>query len=347
MQKPGIGKKRQKGDITFFQKLKRKAASIFKGLKHSGEDFWVYSPFTLPVHHIPPLRPINEIILRLQVKLVMKKLKIKDPIIWVACPAACDTAIKLKKQKMVYQRTDRYEEYPNVDKKIITRYDKDLKSNSDLTIFVNQLLFNQEKSQCKNAIFLDHGVDYDLFANAENSQTVPDDIKDIPHPIIGFFGAIDDHTFDIPFTAKVIELLPRFSFVFIGTPTSDISSITKQGNVYTLGQKPYSEIPHYGKCFDVAIMPWNRNEWIKHCNPIKTKEYLALGKPVVSTPFPELEKYLDVIPDAPTPQDFAEQIKQQLTNNNSQLKQKRREKVKQFSWDSKANIIFETIFNEK
>lgn len=344
MQKPGLSKSKKSGSITFWQKLKRKAASIFKGLKPSGEGFWIYSPLTLPVHHIVWLRWLNELLLRTQVLIVMRILKIKNPVVWVACPAACDTAIKLKKNKLVYQRTDRFEEYPNVDKDIITRYDRDLKAEADLTLFVNQLLYDDESQRCKKALFLDHGVDFDFFADAENDGNVPADIKNISKPIVGFFGAIDEHTFDIEFTAKVIALLPGMNFVFVGQPTSDIGSMTANKNIYMLGQKDYAQIPHYGKYFDVAIMPWNQNDWIKHCNPIKTKEYLALGKPVVSTPFPELEKYLDVIYKAATPEEFAEKIRYALENDNEQLKVQRKNKVRTFSWDSKAENVFENLF---
>ncbi len=79
-----------------------------------------------------------------------------------------------------------------------------------------------------------------------------------------------------------------------------------------LGKKPYEKIPHYGKCFDVAIMPWRQNRWIELCNPIKLKEYLALGKPVVSTSFPELQNYLDVTYTAKTPEEFVRCIKKAL-----------------------------------
>ncbi|GAG08945.1 unnamed protein product, partial [marine sediment metagenome] len=263
----------------------RKAKSIFTGLKKSDGGFWVYSPFTLPVYHLVWARPLNELVLRHQIHRVIHKLGLSEPIIWVACPAACDTAIKIKKNLLVYQRTDPYEEYPNVDRDIIRKYDQKLKALADLTLFVNSSLYKQERSQCKNAFFLDHGVDYDMFAMAEQNPSKPENIADIPKPIIGFFGAIDDHTSDIELVEKITDLLPGMSFVFVGEASANCDGLLSKKNVWMLGQKPYEQIPHYGKCFDVAIMPWRQNRWIEACNPIKLKEYLALGKPVVSTPF--------------------------------------------------------------
>ena len=119
MQKPNLAEGRK-----FIKKLTRKAKSIFTGLKRSDAGFWVYSPFSLPVHHIVGLRRLNEFILRLQLRLITWKLNIRNPIIWVACPAACEVALKMKYTKLVYQRTDRFEEFPGVETQIIKDYDK-------------------------------------------------------------------------------------------------------------------------------------------------------------------------------------------------------------------------------
>lgn len=341
MQKPKLNQ-----GSKFIQKFTRKAKSIITGLKKSHTGFWVYSPFSLPVHHLAWARPLNEMLLRCQIRRVVDKLRLNDPIVWVACPVACETAIKMKKSLLVYQRTDRYEEYPNVDYDTIRKYDLKLKASADLTLFVSSLLYEEERSQCKKAFLLDHGVDYDVFAMAEQNPYKPEDMADIPKPIVGFFGAIDDHTSDISFLKKVIDLLPQMSFVFVGSASSDCSSLLSKSNVRMLGQKPYEQIPHYGKCFDVAIMPWKQNRWIEACNPIKLKEYLALGKPIVSTPFVELQKYRDVVYEAKTPKEFAECIKQVLAEDNAERITGRRKTVLNASWESKAQLVLEKLFGK-
>jgi glycosyltransferase involved in cell wall biosynthesis len=341
MQKPKLLQGRK-----FVQKAVRKAKSIFNGLQKTDAGLWAYSPVSLPVHHIPWAKRLNEMILGRQIRGVVRKLGLNDIIVWVACPAACNTAIELSKSKLVYQRTDRYEEFPNVDKDLIIQYDRKLKSSADLTVFVCQVLYEQEKSQCRRAFFLDHGVDYRLFADADKTDDKPQDIAGIPGPIVGFFGGIEEHTIDIPFVEKVVDLLPQMSFVFVGKAASDCSELASRKNVSMLGQKPYEQIPHYGKCFDVAIMPWRQNRWIQACNPIKLKEYLALGKPVVSTPFAELQKYLDVVYQASTPKQFAESIKQALEEDCPERIAQRREKVQNASWDSKAQLVLDELLTE-
>jgi glycosyltransferase involved in cell wall biosynthesis len=264
--------------------------------------------------------------------------------VWVACPAACEVALKMKKVKLVYQRTDRFEEYPNIDTNIIRTYDRKMKTAADLTVFVNKKLFDSESVQCKKAIYIDHGVDFVFFSSAEDKKDIPEEMRDIKRPIIGFFGGIDDHTFDIGLIEKVVNLLPEMSFVFIGKASSDCSKLMSKKNVWMLGQKPYEQIPHYGKYFDVAIMPWQQNRWIEACNPIKLKEYLALGKPIVSTPFSELYKYRDVVYEAKTPREFAEYIKKAIIEDSPARIAARCEKVEHVSWESKADLIINELF---
>ncbi|HBG28277.1 MAG: hypothetical protein A2Y10_03185 [Planctomycetes bacterium GWF2_41_51] len=338
MQKPKISQGK-----NFIKKLMRKSESILHGLQKTDEGFYVFSPLSFPLHHIKRAKKVNDLIVGFQTALVCAKLKIEDPLVWVACPAAADIAINMKKSKLVYQRTDKYEEFPNIDSTIILKYDSALKQNADITFYVNEKLYNIEASQCKKAMLIDHGVDFDIFANAEQIIDKPEDMADIPGPIIGFFGNIDEHLFDIPFTEKLITLMPNASFVFIGKTLSNVSNLKNKNNVWMLGQKPYDKIPQYGKCFDVAIMPWKQNKWIEACNPIKLKEYLALGKPVVSTPFPELNKYLTVVYTANTPEDFANCISTAINENDLQKKTFRRKKVQGDTWDQKAKLVLETL----
>jgi glycosyltransferase involved in cell wall biosynthesis len=343
MQKPSL-KKNIGGGRSFNQKLLRKARSILRGLRKSDAGFLVYSPLTLPVHHLAWARPINEVLLRRQVQHISQKLKLDNPLVWVACPVAFDAAVKLRKGPLVYQRTDRYEEYPNVDHEVVKTYDRKLKALADLTIFANQMLFHQEASQCKKALYIDHGVDYEVFSRAELNPHKPEDIARIPKPIVGYFGSITGHTIDIDFVNAVVKQMPEISFVFVGDVFLKAAELQSRKNVWFLGQKPYEQIPHYGKCFDVAIMPWRQNRWIEGCNPVKLKEYLALGKPVISTPFPELERYLEVVHVAKTPEEFAQYIRIALAEDSKEQITARRKKVETASWASKVQIVINELF---
>lgn len=341
MQKPKLGK-----DGQFFLKCRRKLKSIFTGLKKSDVGFWVYSPFSLPFHHIACLRWLNKVLLQFQLFVVRKKLKMIRSIVWVACPAACDIAIAMKKEKLVLQRTDRFEEFPNVVGEQIAAYDRRLKQAADLTLFVNMQLYDEEQQQCRKALYLDHGVDFDLFDRAKDDPQVPEELKDVPGPIIGFYGSFGSHTTDVKLLEEVADLLPEMSFVFVGHASDECRALAGRKNVYMVSQKAYEQIPHFGKCFDVCLMPWKQNRWIEACNPIKLKEYLALGKPVVSTPYPELEKYAAVVYQGTDAVSYAEAIKKALAEDNPKAIAKRKEAVQDSTWDAKAQVALDVLFEK-
>jgi len=252
----------------------------------------------------------------------------------------------MKKWKLLYQRTDCYEEFPGVDLETIKEYDRRLKTRADLTLFVSRELYERESDDCNEVLYLDHGVNFKMFSSVKKNENVPVDIANIPKPIVGFYGQIEHHTVDVRLLEKVIDYLPDKSFVFVGGVDADCSGLIAKENVWMLGQKPYEQIPHYGKCFDVAIMPWRQNRWIQACNPIKLKEYLALGKPVVSTPFPELKKYREVVYEAKTAEEFADCIKKALVEDTPERVIARRKKVEHASWDSKAQLVLEELFGK-
>lgn len=341
MQKANLGEGR-----TFVRRLLRKTRSMVTGLRKSETGFWVYSPLTLPIHHLAWGRTLHKKMLEYQLRFVVRKLGMKNPIVWVACPAACDIALDMKKTRLIYQRTDRFEEYPNVSVETIREYDRSLKAHADLTVFVSSTLYGEESGQCRKAMYLDHGVDYDMFASVSGNNGHPKEMRGISKPIVGFFGDIEDHLLDAELIEKVVDLLPHVSFVFVGKRLGDWSKLDSRANVWFLGQKPYEQIPHYGKWFDVAVMPWKQNRWIEACNPIKLKEYLALGKPVVSTPFTELQKYLDVVYQVRTAEEFAQSIELALAEDGPERIAARRKKVQPFTWDAKADDILKTLFDE-
>ncbi len=100
---------------------------------------------------------------------------------------------------------------------------------------------------------------------------------------------------DFDLLERIAVERPQYTLVLIGDATLPMERLTRHPNVQHLGFRPYAEIPELGADFDVSIMPWLDNDWIRCCNPIKLKEYLALGQEVVTTYFPEVEHYRDFV----------------------------------------------------
>ena len=186
-----------------------------------------------------------------------------------------------------------------------------------------------------------------MFASPIKNNGNITELSDIQKPIIGFIGSIDECNPDIDFLGKVADLLPDMSFIVIGREQTDCSALKARKNIRMLGQKPYELVPEYGKRFDAALLPLRQSRWAEAVNPLKLKEYLAMGKPVISTPFPQLQEYLDIVYQAETPEAFAACIKKAISENNPELIDKRREKVKGSSWDSKAEMVMDELFTRE
>lgn len=326
-------------DRNAAKKFVRKLRSILRFLRRAEDGMWVLSPISLPLGSRIG-RKLNAFSVFLQVKLAAVLLGFRDPVVYIGCPPALGVAKKLGQRRfMIYERTDLFEEMPGVERSYIASLDNELTSSADLVLYVNGALYKQGVGKNKNSLLLGHGVDFDFFVKAAKSEHIPEDIANIPRPIVGFFGDISDKTSDLVLLEFAAEKLRDMSFVFVGPVSADVSRLKELPNVHFLGQKPYNQIPSYGKEFDVAIMAWNRNKWIEFCNPIKIKEYLALGKPVVSTYYPEIEPYSDVVYIARDYDEFISCIHEAVEEHDPAKEDQRRNRVKNETWDNKVEQI--------
>jgi glycosyltransferase involved in cell wall biosynthesis len=164
-------------------------------------------------------------------------------------------------------------------------------------------------------------------------------VRAIPGPRIGFFGALDDFVVDFDLLERVAAELPHASLVLIGDATHPMERFDKHPNVHWLGFRPYTAIPAYGSAFDVAIMPWQDNDWIKRSNPIKLKEYLSLGLPVVSTDFAELAGYTDRVRAARTHADFVAALRTTLATGPLLPPTALRASVQPHSWHARTQTL--------
>ena len=139
---------------------------------------------------------------------------------------------------------------------------------------------------------------------------------------------------------KVAAALPEVSFVMIGA-CSLPEGWCLHRNVYLMGQRPYEQVADYMAACDLLIMPWNQSDWIKACNPVKMKEYLAVGRPVVSTYFPEVEYFSDYIDVATNEIEFVAKIRKGLSDSGSALD--RRKRVQDHTWSAKAQRVASEI----
>ena len=321
------------------KRLLRKLASIGKYLRRPEPAYpglHVMSPVFLPMYKSPAVRRLNGWLVRTQVRVISRVIGLRTPAVIVTLPTAVDVIRGLRRRCLVVNRSDRYSELPDADSAVVRHQELTLLGEADVVVFTSHRLMQDEAPFVGGLIhFLDHGVDLEHFRRT----APPDEIEAIPRPRAGFFGGIDDYVVDLELLGRVAELLPDVSFVLIGDATCSMDALLMRPNVHWLGKRPYEQIPALGSGFDVALMPWLDNEWIKNSNPIKLKEYLALGLPIVTTPFPELDHQPESLHIAVGASDFAVAIEAALGQATDRAAV--RGVVENHSWDRKAEELQE------
>lgn len=300
-----------------FRRIWRKAKSMAKLVRTpipDLPDFHVMTPVTLPLYGSAIARWLNATLVRAQVRLVSLALGMKCPAYVVTIPTAWDVVRPMARRSVVYNRSDRHSAFPEVDKQLIESYEAKLLQKSDFVCYVSRALMRQEQTTTgRRAVFLDHGVDLEHFRTVPHEQQ-PVDVRDLPRPRIGFFGGLDDYIIDFDLLERIAAEIPEASLVLVGDATLSMERFSKYPNVHWLGFRPYEKIPSYGSAFDVALMPWLDNDWIHHSNPIKLKEYLALGLPAVTIDFPEAHYYADHLAIARGADDFIAEVRRLLAS---------------------------------
>jgi GT2 family glycosyltransferase/glycosyltransferase involved in cell wall biosynthesis len=327
----------------FTRRIYRKAKSVLRFMKQPLREtpgFHVLTPIILPFYGSKTLRATNAWLVRNQVRLAARRIGItvSDAVVFVTIPTAWDVVRPMRKSALVANRSDLHSAFGESNQDLIRDLENQLLSHSDVVLYTSHSLMDTESAiSGDRAVFLDHGVDFERFSSATGSPHP--EVAGISRPIVGFFGGIDDYVVDLDLFKKVASELPDCSLVLVGDPTCSIDELVSMPNVHWLGFRPYEEIPSLGAGFDVALMPWLRNEWIAHSNPIKLKEYLALGLPVVSTDFPEVHHYADQIAIARDPDHFIELIGQALRGNAVGTVQTRKARVERTTWDRLADDL--------
>jgi glycosyltransferase involved in cell wall biosynthesis len=324
------------------RRIMRKLKSIMRGLVKVDERMWVYTPIILPPSHKKWRRELNSRFIALQVKIVIKLLGLGRCARWVTIPTAYEVARRIRGGAMIFNRCDAFSKFPEANEEHIRWLEDRLINDSDAVVYVNRKLMEADGGKPDKKFYIGHGVDYELFSSAgECRHDKPDDLKGIKGPVAGFFGSIDNHTMDMELMKNVMENLKDVSFVMIGREAVDISEMARLDNVHFLGFKDYEQIPVYGSFFDVGIMPWLESEWIEYCNPVKLKEYLSLGLPVVTTPIPQVDEFGDVLYVGSGCKEFGLMIRRALEEDSAQRRLQRKLKVEGDSWHNKARDVIE------
>lgn len=217
----------------------------------------------------------------LLLKNYIKANKIDNYIAWYYTPMALTFTSSLKPTLIIYDCMDELTGFKGAHPDL-TKNERRLMKLADVVFTGGHHLYEHKKDLHNNIYPFPSSIDQDHFESGKGKSD-PSDQKSIPHPRAGFFGVIDERL-DIELLGQLAAEMPDFHFIMIGPVVKiDPASLPKYSNIHYLGQKNYKELPQYLANWDVAILPFAKNDSTRFISPTKTPEYLAAGKPVVST----------------------------------------------------------------
>jgi len=323
---------------------------IYKKLKaftepiHKVEpNIFVLNPLAFPSYGNKLILDINQKFLCHQVKKAMKRLQFENVVNMVFNPAAGMIAGQLGESKVIYYCVDEYTAFTGASRGL-KEIEDDLFQRADLVIVSAETLFESKKHFNPNTFVIRHGTDWHHFRTALDPELpIPLDIADLPQPIIGFHGLLADWV-DYELIKKVAGHFKDGSVVLIGKTSVDakqkIRVLNDVPNIHMLGRKEYKELPANCKAFDVALNPFEINELTLAANPLKVREYLAAGLPVVSTDIPEV-RVLDDCLVGTDHDDFIRKIEQAIAN--PKPRNEVSDAVSDQSWESKVDELRDII----
>ena len=223
-----------------------------------------------------------EAVQREMIDRLFKAHSIRDCVLWYYTPMALSFTRHLEPLATVYDCMDQLSAFKGAPPALCER-EEELFRRADLVFTGGQSLYEAKRERHHAVHAFPSSIDRAHFRQARTLSTEPEDQADIAHPRLGFFGVIDER-FDIELLDAVAAARPRWQFVMIGPVVKiDPATLPRRQNIHYLGGKSYQELPAYLAGWDVALLLFARNESTRFISPTKTPEYLAAGKPVVST----------------------------------------------------------------
>jgi glycosyltransferase involved in cell wall biosynthesis len=305
-----IGLRNPTATASDFQRIFKKLRDFTRGHRQVADSIFVFSPVAIPFHSSSLARWFNRNFLKWNLQRVCRKLAFRDPITWTFVPSSVDVVGSLGEQEIVYHCVDEYSEFSGMDKQGLLDMESRLIRKSGSVIVSADVLYAAKRPLNPNTHLVTHGVDVAHFRRACLADTaIPAYIQQLPKPVIGFFGLIADWV-DLELMRDIARQRPSWSIVLIGKSVTDLKVLEGLPNIHILGQRPYSELPNYAKGFDVAVLPFVVNDLTRAANPLKLREYLAAGLPVVASAIPEAEKLKAVLRVGRSREAFLHEIQQ-------------------------------------
>ena len=338
-----IGMRRPTVSSRDARRMVAKLAQLTRGLVRVNANLHVASPLVVPLPGVPGIDRLNASLLTASIRYYARRAGLTRPILWTFMPNTIGLVGKLGESRVIYHCVDEYSAFAGVPREALRRMEEALVRRADLVLASSETLAEERRRWNPRTHFVSHGVDVTHFARAlDAGVTPPADAGALAPPVIGFFGLIAEWI-DLELIAEIARRRPAWTVVMIGKANVDTSALRALPNVRLLGQKPYAALPAYCRAFDVGIIPFRIDALTVRANPLKLREYLAAGLPVVSSDLPEVRKYAGLVHLATGADGFLAAIEAALAERSADRARARTAAMADESWEARVEQISELI----
>ncbi len=297
---------------------------------------------TIAQPHVPPqdewlpqVSESNQRIIRELVQPFIREHGFTNGIRWHYAPMAIYLQELQQPAAVVYDCMDELSAFRGAPPALV-QCERQLMSQADLMFTGGLSMYLNKREHHGNCHRFDSGVDLEHFAQATEPMTpVPDDARDSPRPILGYYGVIDERM-DYDAIRALSAAFPEGTVKLVGPVTKvDPAELPQAPNIVYVGQRSYADLPRYLKAFDVALVPFADSSATRFLSPTKTLEYFAGRKPVVSSPINDIvENYADTVWIARNPEEYVASVREALSGNNGERLERGIGYAREKTWDA-------------
>ncbi|MBW3635207.1 MAG: glycosyltransferase [Armatimonadetes bacterium] len=290
----------------------------------------------------------NEASFRRQVRAAARGLGFSRPLLWINAHSAAHLVGEMGECGVIYDITDDWTatHQSPAAKQLIIEQDADLCRRADATIVCSQRLFEMKSPLARRLFLVPNGVDLQHYAAVADGTSVADvSTEKWNHPVLGYIGTIHPERVDVALVETIAQAFPLGTIALVGPNLlreADLQRLAPLDNVVVTGAISYQRVPHFLAAFDVCLVPHLESQFTESLNPIKLWEYLATGKPVVSTNVAGFRDFSSLCHIASGAEAFVEACKTALAERDSG-RSARLQAAAENSWDTRVDQIEDTL----